>query len=67
MKLQVRRRDESIKQLQEDLMESQAQYSACYNEVGTLRIDFRDTKVYLVFFPIYCISCIFFPIPYFHS
>ena len=26
-------RDESIKQLQEDLLESQTQYSACYNEV----------------------------------
>ena len=30
---EVRRREDTIKQLQEDLMESQAQYSACYNEV----------------------------------
>ena len=33
--LQIRQRDETIKQLQEDLMESQAQYSTCYNEVRT--------------------------------
>ena len=32
---QVLQRDESIKQLQEDLLESQTQYSACYNEVRT--------------------------------
>ena len=32
---QVLQRDESIKQLQEDLLESQTQYSACYNEVMT--------------------------------
>lgn len=32
--LQMLHREETIKQLQEDLMESQTQYSACYNEVS---------------------------------
>ena len=55
----VRRRDGTIKQLQEDLMESQAQYTACYNEVCLLyRSIVRSLSLILNTFPILFRICV---------